>query len=432
MHIVIIHYHLHPGGVTRVIESQINALGGYIHSKDLEVHTGEALSHRLNCSTEVKFKKEESLNYLDEGMTPEEMNFQLKKISGYLEQLARKNDILHFHNLNLGKNPLLTLAAKRLAGRGVKIVNHCHDFAEDRPGNYAFLESVIKGFFNENSGEVLYPPYRNYHYAVLTSADYQKLKHAGIEHNRISLLPNPVTFRFKKNKEGTEQAVRAKFGIKEDQKICIYPVRAIHRKNIGEFILLSVLFRKQASWLLTQPPKNPAEIPEYNRWKTFCNRLEIPVIFEAGTIIDFDDLIPAADLCITTSMLEGFGLAFMEPWLAGVPVAGRKLENCTEDLTGNGIRFPLLYDRFIVTFKTERTDFKDLNQTQQQNIIKDIIRNPLKETEIRKLNPFLNDFFKPVPEEMIESNRQIIAAKYSPEVYGQQLYGLYKKLSGGS
>lgn len=432
MHIAIIHHHLHPGGVTRVIESQINALMAFIQGKDLEIHTGEAFSNPLNCNPDVEFKAEESLNYLDEGIPPEKMASLLERITGYLDQLAQTNDILHLHNLNLGKNPLLTLAVHHLASQGTNIVNHCHDFAEDRPGNYAFLKSVIEGIFNENIGKVLYPPFKNYHFAILTSGDFKRLSRFGIEHDRITLLPNPVTFQLNKNKEEIKQKVRAKFRIDASLKICVYPVRAIRRKNIGEFILLSVLFRNQASWLITQPPKNPVEIPEYIQWKAFCSRLAIPVIFEAGTVMDFNELISAADLCITTSTMEGFGLAFMEPWLAGVPVIGRNRKNCTGDLVRNGIRFPLLYDRFIVTFKSERTDFKELNQIQKQEVISDILKNPEKEAEMWKLNSFLDEFFNPVPESMIDSNRQIIAGKYSPEVYGRQLYGLYKKLSGGS
>jgi hypothetical protein len=44
-------------------------------------------------------------------------------------------------------------------------------------------------------------------------------------------------------------------------------------------------------------------------------------------------------------------------------------------------------------------------------------------------NPFLNNFLKPADEEIIRNNQRIIRDIYSPERYGHQLYGIYKKLS---
>jgi len=41
MHVAIIHYHLHPGGVTRIIESQINAMKNFIDNDDVTVHEGD-------------------------------------------------------------------------------------------------------------------------------------------------------------------------------------------------------------------------------------------------------------------------------------------------------------------------------------------------------------------------------------------------------
>jgi glycosyltransferase involved in cell wall biosynthesis len=432
MHIAIIHHHLHPGGVTRVIESQLNSLLPSVKSSELSVHTGDASSHLHINITGIAVRKEKSIQYLPEGISNERILAVFQKITLYLEEVVAVNDILHIHNLNLGKNPLLTLAVYRLASRGIKIVNHCHDFAEDRPGNYAFLKSVIQIVFQENLPEVLYPPYTNYHYVVLTSRDYKRLTGIGIRNERISLLPNPVTFRINGDKRFTQDAVKTRFGIDLAKKICLYPVRAIHRKNIGEFILLSVLLQKQASWLIAQPPLNPVEKPEYVRWKDFCTIHAIPVIFEAGNAMDIHDLMPAVDLCITTSTMEGFGLSYMEPWLAGIPVVGRNIEYCTVDLKRNGIEFPLLYDRFIVSFNSEKTDFKDLDQEQQQQIVQDVLLDPEKGKEIQELNPFLKDFFKSVHPSLIERNQRVIVEKYSLEGYGQQLYGIYKKLLGGT
>jgi glycosyltransferase involved in cell wall biosynthesis len=429
MHIAIIHYHLHPGGVTRVIESQVRALVNFADPDAVTVYTGDIRGQDDFYGMSIEVHKKGVFQYLPENTTAEKMQAVFQEIMRCLQKIAGTNDILHVHNLNLGKNPLLTLAIYRMAGAGIRIVNHCHDFAEDRPKNFAFLQSVIQDLFHENLPEVLYPPFENVQYIVLTSKDYERLALYGVGEERISLVPNPVSLHRKGSGRMPKETVRERLGIDRSLPVCIYPVRAIHRKNIGEFILLSVLFRNKASWLITQAPRNPVEKPEYEQWKKFCLDHSVPVIFEAGTVIDIQDLMPASDYCVTTSMMEGFGLAYLEPWLEGIPVIGRNIEYCTVDLKRNGFRFPLLYDRFIVPFKGERKDFKDLDQQQQQQVIQEVMTLPARGDELRAINPFLDDFLKAADQDIIRNNQQIIHDKYSPESYGHQIYGIYKKLS---
>jgi hypothetical protein len=51
---------------------------------------------------------------------------------------------------------------------------------------------------------------------------------------------------------------------------------------------------------------------------------------------------------ITTSVGEGFGLAFLEPWLAGRPLRGRDLPPITADFRAAGVALPGLYERLDV------------------------------------------------------------------------------------
>jgi hypothetical protein len=46
---------------------------------------------------------------------------------------------------------------------------------------------------------------------------------------------------------------------------------------------------------------------------------------------------------VTTSVGEGFGLAFLEPWLMGKRICGRNLEEVTGDFAGEGIKLHGLY-----------------------------------------------------------------------------------------
>jgi glycosyltransferase involved in cell wall biosynthesis len=432
MHIAIVHYHLHPGGVTRIIDHQVNSLHNCGYPYELEVCCGD-IQGKENLNTKgIHLFEEEAVQYLTEDVTPEILQSGLRKITGFLEKIAERNEIIHLHNLNLGKNPLLTLAVHRMLKGGIRIINHCHDFAEDRPKNWAFLKSVIEDYFHENLMDVLYPLSDNCQYIILTSKDQQRLIRYGVDEDKISLLPNPVGFFPATSGHISQQTVAKKLGIPSDLPICLYPVRAIKRKNIGEFILLSVIFRDEASWLITQPPQNQAEKAGYEKWKRFCLHRQIRVVFEAGVKVDIAALLSVSDRCISTSMMEGFGLVFLEPWMAGVPVIGRNIDNCTNDLITNGIRFPLLYDRFIVTFRGEKVDFGDLDQEKQQEVIEEIMTRPSRIRELKAFNPFLEELLKPVLPDIVSHNRNIIRNRYSIENYGHQLHEIYTKLSGRS
>ena len=66
----------------------------------------------------------------------------------------------------------------------------------------------------------------------------------------------------------------------------------------------------------TSGPENPAEQPRYQRWKKVAAELGLPVQFEmvGPNSYGFIDLLRMADVAMTTSVAEGFGMAFLEPW----------------------------------------------------------------------------------------------------------------------
>ncbi len=62
----------------------------------------------------------------------------------------------------------------------------------------------------------------------------------------------------------------------------------------------------------------------------------------------FPELIQVAAAMISTSVAEGFGLAFLEPWLAGKPLTGRDIPEITADFKKNGVVLDLLYPRLDI------------------------------------------------------------------------------------
>jgi glycosyltransferase involved in cell wall biosynthesis len=244
-------------------------------------------------------------------------------------------------------------------------------------------------------------------------------------------LPNPVHLEAKRNfsKAGAKHAISQALQLDEAKMLITYPVRVIRRKNIGEFILLSVLYQEKAHWLVTQPPKNPAEVVGYESWKNLCEIQKIPLVFEAGTRVDFEQLLVASDVCISTSTREGFGMVFLEPWLLHTPVMGRNIDYVTEDLKESGIHFPLLYDTIAIEYEGEMYDFGALDSKHQQEIIIRIRHDAKAKQKIKKMNPQLETLFHPVKASLIENNIEIIKSHYSIENYAKRLHEIYRKLA---
>ena len=432
MGVVIFHYHLNPGGVTRIIESQISSLKIVDPKVSIRILCG-------HCPDIEKYKKlgasviiDDNLNYLDDNLSKVELDKKLEYILRFFKTHAAPTDILHMHNLNLGKNPLMTLSGYKLSSEGYKIVNHVHDFAEDRPANWKFLQTVIENKYQENLTSVLYPNIRNYHFATLTLFDLHRLQDYDINCKRKHLLPNPVNLgpvRSDISKTNARKEIIKQLTLQNEKKIITYPVRVIQRKNIGEFILLSQLFADDAHWLVTQPPKNPKEIVKYNDWKDFCKENQINIFFEVGVTMDFETLLAGSDACVTTSIREGFGMVYLEPWLCGTPVIGRELDHVINEFKMQGLTFPFLYNALYVNYNGQISDFKDLKVEEQKKSIQ-WTKNQNYRDEIFSLNPNLKNFLNVISDEIISNNKKIIHKYYSLEKFGERLYGIYQKFSG--
>ncbi len=132
MKIAIIHYHLHPGGVTRVIESQVRSFCQADKNAEIILFSGDSFSE--SAFPGVRVIEDNCLLYDESGVITHDFEEKTNRIMNLIGQHA-PDFILHCHNPNLGKNPALTLAVYQLARQGFRVVNHCHDFAEDRPEN---------------------------------------------------------------------------------------------------------------------------------------------------------------------------------------------------------------------------------------------------------------------------------------------------------
>lgn len=430
MKVAVVHYHARPGGVTRVVERTIESLGKNAHGL---FFTGEAAAEGSPISKRVR----EVPNL---GYSTEQRFHPLELLGHAREAFGGKPDVWHIHNHSLGKNPALTQEVNTLAEAGQKILLQIHDFAEDgRPANYSNLG---------NLKERLYPVAEHIHYACLNNRDFDFLKTAGIPEENLHLLPNAVS------------PLPATQSLKPNaQSLFVYPCRAIRRKNIGELLLWSAAM-PEASFAVTLAPKNPEVKPIYDAWVAFAKELGLHVEFDAGANTPFEEIMAKADALITVSIAEGFGLAFLEPWLAGKPLVGRNLPEITADFEQHGLDLSTLYDRLAVPltsndwnigpqfFQTLETKmsaaceaygrewsagrFEEARTALVQDGTVDfgILDEELQRTIIRavKKDPSIFGGGLGDSSAMVANNRSVVEEAYSPAAYGEHLLSIYTQL----
>jgi glycosyltransferase involved in cell wall biosynthesis len=219
-------------------------------------------------------------------------------------------DIVHVHNPLIRKTAALLPALNILNSRGLRLLLQNHDLAEDfRPDVYVNGED--------------YP--ENCHYAVINSRDYSFLHRAGLKFEGLHLIPNEVV------------PVTATGGLERSRYL--YPVRAIRRKNIGEALLASLFIPKGRTVAVTLPPTTEQDEVVYRNWVNFARELELPVEFEIGARESFADVFGSALAVLNTSVKEGFGFSFLEPWTADRAVLGRRIDYVCRDFEEAGVKF---------------------------------------------------------------------------------------------
>jgi hypothetical protein len=331
------------------------------------------------------------------------------------------------------------------------------------------MQQVISDGFGLPLREVLYPSFPGYFFAVLNTRDLSILARAGVPPERARLLINPAfNPMMKTSKTIRETSLRKKLGLDNALPLYLYPVRAIRRKNIGEFLLLAALFRDRGNWIITQPPKNPVEFENYRFWKETARELKLPVCFEAGNRVDFRSLVLLSDRIITTSISEGFGMTFLEPWLYGKQLVGRDLPDITRDFKRVGLVYNRLYKKMLIPgkwisglkklageyhtylgaayrdfglpvpenlkqqidkfiFSRDVLDFALLDNKRQRQVIMESMEQSNRRETIIKMNK-LKKMFRLPSSEVLNQNAGIIRKHMNLRQYGRALSTIYKDM----
>ena len=439
MRIAYLHYHLKTGGVTTVIRQQVEAV-----KEDCETLVFAGSPPESDFPTQVI--SVDGLGYDSETDRPCRPDI----VAGHiLEALYRKwpkgCDLFHVHNPTLAKNRNLLKILHRLQKAGARLLCQVHDFAEDgRP----------QAYFKEP-----YPA--DSHWAVINARDFRLLRKAGLKPEGLHWIPNTVG----PLPAGKDSGVEG--------KRILYPVRAIRRKNIGEAMLLSLFFAPPAELSITRPPNSAADMDSYRDWKDFVGQHGLSVEFEAGLSGDFEKLVSESRFLLTTSITEGFGFSFLEPWTAGKLLWGRKLADICRDFEEDGVRLDHLYTRLAVPVSwieengvqhrwtacfarvcrqfqrpvsigevqqawksicvDGTVDFGLLDESAQQEVIRQVIETPGRRRMLLELNPFLEHRGRLENKEAcIADNQRIVLSRYALSIYRKRLLETYRRVTSRS
>ena len=333
MSVALIHYHLRPGGVTRVIEAQSEALSraGIAHV----ILSGTAYEGSARLPVTVVPSLDYHQGYGQEGADSSQLFSGLRQAAG--QALNSEPACWHLHNPTLGKNALFPGLVAELAGSRVPLVLHLHDLAEDgRPENY---ENLV-------THEHLYPLAPQIRYLTLNPRDQAILLASGVPPEQISLLPNAIQAPTEFPRPTREPGAPFVF----------YAVRGIRRKNLGEFCLLSALAPPGTSFALALPPDNPTWHPIYDQWTRAAKQYHLPIrMGVVGRSSPSDDMdssyaswLSYSTHLVPTSIAEGFGLSFLEPLALGKPLLGRNLPEITSRFVPDDVSLGALYQEILI------------------------------------------------------------------------------------
>lgn len=488
MNVAILHYHLNRGGVTRVIENQLAALDTTLDPADpwqvALIYGGrhEGFNRQLVeqfKGIELSLHAIELLDY-DNQRDASGQDLPADLLMALMMVLAERGfapeqTVVHLHNHSLGKNRLLPEIVPVLAEDGYSLLLQIHDFAEDyRAENFRQLARRTSA----DEIDPLYPQAANIHYAVLNGRDCSILQEAGIPMERLHLLPNPVPEPADlPDRTAARRLAAERIDVAPDAHFLLYPVRGIRRKNVGEALLYSALAPEGTIVGITLAPLNPVEVPIYSGWKDLAAELKLPFRFEVGEVgrLSFAENLAAADAILSTSLAEGFGMVFLEAWLAGRPLVGRDLPEITADFVRAGLRFdwlrselrvPLAWvgaENFVRTiteaFRRTReayglprhgdlgqilqektrdglVDFGDLDEAMQRRVIQAVCNNRQHRQRVLDDNPGLEAALAVRADQaadVIDHNRKAVLRSFASAPSGRRLREIYDGIrsSGG-
>ena len=388
-------------------------------------------------------------------------------------------DVIMIENLGIGIQPYVTYAfflyTQYIYERGQDklFIYRCHDFVQQRPGNFR----NVKKFHHPRFGvvpdwhSILYPAYPNINYIAINQYDRLRLVEHGIEEDNIFYIPNPADKSIVPPDDRREE-LRAKILLKEnlppDVRLLLYPVRCVRRKNVEEAMFFATFLNRLSKGdidrsnckqtdrfhlIVSIRPESGDDAKYADQLADFAQEHNLPVTIGLGDLVGLEreedpedksalfrysigDLYSASDLVITTSILEGFGFSYIEPWLIDRAVIGRSIPFITPDFQRAGMKLGHLYNALIV----EGQDFKDIGSKAADTRLglKERLQKILKLRDAAYVNRFIDGnettvlatlrlFEQERYDALVKINKKVVEKVYSREAVGKQLYEVMRK-----
>ena len=387
------------------------------------------------------------INHLDD-VSEEDLWEKSGVITEQLKSATANDDAVIIENPIHGLYMASLIAFNRFAKEisdSKKVIFRVHDFAKDRA---SVMERLNRQFTPDQLKYYLYPESVK---VALINPIYETIfkEQRPDSHPRVignSLMPIDDVW-------SDPSDVKKVLGLSPESRMICYPVRMTPTKVIDEAILivyiLNQLIKDPAKKLTLVTPKAYGDIkgPYPDAIEVSVDMLGIQehvkliepaelgrTLDSAGKLVkpSIYDIIASSHAVISTSTREGFGLAYLEPFIvgSGISVFGRRLP-VTKEFEKLGIDYSgLMYDQLLVKGK----DFAYVAPTSEriklmQAIISGRIQDKVVAENIEIFNRYRR-FFMSSPglieeyRKAIEKNKGIIDVNFGMEEIARKLLSL--------
>ncbi|MFH0918848.1 MAG: hypothetical protein V1913_00685 [Fibrobacterota bacterium] len=363
---LILHYHLFPGGVSSLILNSLSLLARkglldrrvrlIIGTRDRSEWFFERAKDALPPGVTLQVDVVPEIGYWQEGADKVEAAAATLKD----KILSEKADVLWAHNPTLGKNPAYGFALKQIAAERPEqaIWMHVHDSAEQ--GRWPNLELMRR--YPQATPYFLSPGTR---WFLINRSDHRAYLECGMPEAFCRYVPDilpplPEPAEADRNTIGRILAAFARkngFTFHPEQPWFLFAGRTIRRKNLLEALMLSQCAKVPANLLVTLPSDSPDDA-------SFEEALLGALKKTGGGIAGFGpecvnrtfrlaELADAAELIVSSSVMEGFGFPYLEFPRLGHPLFARRIP-VMDDFAPMHEALPhYYYPRFLVETDSE-------------------------------------------------------------------------------
>jgi glycosyltransferase involved in cell wall biosynthesis len=360
LNLIIVHFHLRPGGVRRVIELATPFLLREMPSiQRVILATGEARDavwnaefRRRLASTPIEIFVAPTFRYTSEQTWRPTLAGRIRRA---LERLLASAEpaLVWAHNLSVGRNFALARELVRACDmHGHTIVLHHHDWWFDhRWRRWPEMRRLGIRTLRE-AARIIFPTKPCVRIATINRADASVLqRHFG---KRAAWLPN-LAERAPVPSAARVRAARAwlREVVGDDAPVWLLPCRLLRRKNIAEALLLTRWLRPEAALVVTGGVSSADENSYANYLAAAARRHGWRL--HLGVLANNDrpqpsirELLAASECVLFTSVQEGFGMPLVEAADSARPLIARRLPSISSDLAKFGFRFPQTYDEVLI------------------------------------------------------------------------------------